>query len=235
MPVNAGEIIKAAREEGRSALFETEAKEILRGLGAATPKFAVADAGDEKALAAAGDAVGYPLALKAVSPGILHKTDVGAVMLNITAKNGLLASATMMKKMLGVRAPDATVRSFLVERMMPQGVEFLVGGLRDPQFGPALSFGLGGVLVEALQDAVFGILPMTRDELLAMINETRAGAFLAGKRSSDAPPDRDAVLTLLETVGRLLTDVPEIKEIDLNPVRVYVRGATVLDARIVLA
>src|SRR5208337_483128 len=106
--------------------------------------------------------------------------------------------------------------------------------LRDRQFGPSVSFGLGGVWVEALKDVVFGILPMTRDEMLDMIAETREGMFLRGFRGSP-PLDQEAALGVLNAIAKLLTDYPEIQEIDMNPVRIYARSAAVLDVRIVLA
>jgi acyl-CoA synthetase (NDP forming) len=106
--------------------------------------------------------------------------------------------------------------------------------LRDGQFGPCVAFGLGGVWVEALQDAVFGILPMTHEEMLDMIAQTRAGMFLKGFRGSPAL-DEEAVHLIITNLAKLLDDHPEIKEIDLNPVRLYARGAAALDVRIVLA
>jgi acetate---CoA ligase (ADP-forming) subunit beta len=156
------------------------------------------------------------------------------VILNITTSAGLSASITTMKNMIAARMPDAVIRSFLIEKMMPQGLELLVGGLRDKQFGPSLSFGLGGVWVEALKDAVFGILPMTRDEMLDMISETRAGMFLKGFRGSPSL-DQEAVLSILNAIAKLFADNTEILEIDMNPVRVYARSAAALDVRIILA
>jgi acetyl-CoA synthetase (ADP-forming) len=138
-----------------------------------------------------------------------------------------------MKNMIASRAPGAVIRFFLLEKMMPAGLELLIGGLRDAQFGPSISFGLGGVWVEALQDAVFGILTMSRREQLKMIAETKAGAFIEGFRGS-APLDREAALSTINAVSSLLTNHPEIVEIDLNPVRLYARSAVALDARIVL-
>ena len=135
---------------------------------------------------AAAEKLGFPVALKAVSADILHKTDAGAVMLNIANRAALAASIPTMKNMIAARAPGAVIRFFLLEKMMPAGLELLIGGLRDEQFGPAVAFGLGGVWVQALQDAVFGILPMTRQEQLDMIAETKAGAFMKGFRGSRA-------------------------------------------------
>jgi acyl-CoA synthetase (NDP forming) len=227
------EIIQAAQKEGRKALFEHEAKELVRSAGIIVPRFVLADPADQKAVVVAGETLGFPVVLKAVSPDILHKTDAGAVMLNITTSAGLSASITTMKNMIAARVPGATIRWFLIEKMMPQGLELLIGGLRDEQFGPSIAFGLGGIWVEALKDAVFGILPMTREELLDMIAQTRAGLFLKGFRGSPAL-DQEEVLTIIKALSKLMTDNPGIKEIDLNPVRVYARSAAALDVRILL-
>lgn len=227
------EIIAAALNEGRAALLEHEAKEVVRNAGIIVPRSEVAGPDDHQAIVAAAEKLGFPVALKAVSAEILHKTDAGAVMLNIANSAALSASISAMKNMIAARAPGALIRFFLVEKMMPAGLELLIGGLRDRQFGPSVAFGLGGIWVEALQDAVFGILPMTRQEQLAMLAETKAGAFMKGFRGS-TPLDQEAALMALNAVASLLASHPEIVEIDLNPVRLYARGAVVLDTRIVL-
>jgi len=227
------EIIQAALQEGRKALFEHEAKELARSVGILVPRHVLAEPDDLKAIVAAGETLGFPVVLKAVSPDILHKTDAGAVMLNITNSAGLSASINTMKNMVAARVPGAVIRWFLIEKMMPQGLELLIGGLRDEQFGPSVAFGLGGVWVEALKDAVFGILPMTREEMLDMIAQTRAGMFLNGFRGSPAL-DQEAAIAIITALSKLMTDHPEIKELDLNPVRVYARGAAALDVRIIL-
>jgi len=227
------EIIQAALQEGRKALFEHEAKELARSVGILVPRHVLAEPDDLKAIVAAGETLGFPVVLKAVSPDILHKTDAGAVMLNITNSAGLSASINTMKNMVAARVPGAVIRWFLIEKMMPQGLELLIGGLRDEQFGPSVAFGLGGVWVEALKDAVFGILPMTREEMLDMIAQTRAGMFLNGFRGSPAL-DQEAAIAIITALSKLMTDHPEIKELDLNPVRVYARGAAALDVRVIL-
>lgn len=227
------DIIRAALHEGRKTLFEHEAKELARSVGIAVPKYILASAADPQAVAEAGESLGFPVVLKAVSPDILHKTDAGAVMLNITSRSMLAASVTAMKNMISARAPGAVVNAFLVEKMMPQGVELLIGGMRDEQFGPSVAFGLGGVWVEALKDAVFGILPMSHEETVDMISQTRAGMFLRGFRGGPAL-DEEAVHLIITNLSNLLFDHPEIREIDMNPVRVYPRGAMALDVRVVL-
>src|SRR5512142_2847585 len=146
-------VIQAALKEGRKVLFEHEAKELARSVGIAVPKYVLAGAADSKAVQAAGESLGFPVVLKAVSRDILHKTEAGAVMLNITSSSMLSASVATMKNMIASRAPGAVIQGYLIEKMMPAGLELLIGGLRDAQFGPAVAFGLGGVWVETLKDA----------------------------------------------------------------------------------
>jgi len=228
------EIIQTALNEGRKALFEHEAKMLAHFAGIIVPRSEIVDPRDEKALLAAAEKLGYPLALKAVSTQVLHKTDAGAVMLDIKDKAALAAALKRMKETVARRVPGAIIRHFLIEKMMPPGLELLIGGLRDAQFGPSVSFGLGGVWVEALRDAVFGILPLTHEETTDMISQTRAGMFLKGFRGSP-PLDEEAVHLIIGNLTKLLTDFPGIKEIDLNPVRVYAKGAAALDVRVILA
>src|ERR1700687_3028574 len=175
---NPKEIIRSALQEGRNALFEHEAKELASSVGIIVPRHVLVEPADPKTIVAAGEKLGFPVVLKAVSPDILHKTEAGAVMLNIATSAALSASITAMKNMIASRAPGSVIRYFLLEKMMPAGLELLIGGLRDDQFGPAVAFGLGGVWVEALHDAVFGILPLTHEETTDMIAETSAGMFL---------------------------------------------------------
>ncbi len=227
------DIIQSALQEGRKTLFEHEAKELARSVGIIIPRYVLVEPSDHKAIVAAGEKLGFPVVLKAVSPEILHKTDAGAVMLNIATGAALSASILTMKNMIASRAPGSRIRYFLIEKMMPAGLELLIGGIRDDQFGPSISFGLGGVWVEALKDAVFGILPLSHEEMSDMIAKTRAGTFLKGFRGNPSL-DEEAVHLIINNLSTLLTDHPEIKELDLNPVRVYAKGAAALDVRVIL-
>ena len=231
---NPSDIIQYALKQGRAALFEHEAKGLARAAGIVVPRSEVVEAQDETGLLDAAERLGFPLALKAVSPQILHKTEAGAVALDIKDKATLIAAVKQIRDSVAARARGAVIQFFLLEKMMPPGLELLVGGLRDGQFGPAVAFGLGGVWVEALEDAVFGILPMSRQEMTGMMAETKAGIFLKGFRNSP-PLDQDAVLSVIDAVGKLLTDHPAIKEIEINPLRAYPGSAAALDVRVILA
>ena len=227
------DIIKAALKEKRTALFEHEAKELARATGIPVPEFRVVEPDDQRVLLAAAQELGYPLALKAISPDILHKTEAGAVLLDITNSTHLASAVGNMKDTISSRLPNAKIQAFLLERMMPPGLELLVGGLRDEQFGPSVAFGLGGGWVEALKDAVFGIPPLSRQEVLDMIAQTRAGMLLQGFRGSP-PLDRDAVISIISSLSAVMEGNEAIQEIDMNPVRVYRSGASALDIRIIV-
>ncbi len=227
------DIIQTAVKEGRKALFEHEAKEVARSVGIVVPKYELVDLRDEAGLIAGADKLGYPIAVKAVSTDILHKTEAGAVMLDVKNKTDLALAVKQIVRNVAQRLPHAVLRSVLLEKMMPSGPELLIGGLRDEQFGPSLAFGLGGTLTEALKDAVFCVLPMSDDELIEMMDQTRASLLFKEYRGMQ-PLDRGPALSIMRALAKLLNDHPVIREIDLNPVRVYARGAAALDVRILL-
>ncbi len=227
------EIIQAALKEKRH-LFEHEAKEVFRSLGVIVPRSEVIPPGREEAVLAAGDKLGYPLVLKAEASGVLHKTEAGAVMLDIKSRLELASALKQITSNLAAHVPGAVVNHFLLEKMMPPGLEVLIGGLRDEQFGPSVAFGLGGVWTEALREVAFGILPMTPTDVRSMVDTTKAAPFFREFRGAPAL-DRDAVSTVVNAVSTLMQKHDEIREIDLNPVRIYPRGAAALDARILLA
>lgn len=230
---NPADIIRSAIQQGRTALLEHEARELVRSAGIITAKYELAESDNDSAILAAAGRLGFPVAVKAISAGILHKTEAGAVLLDIKTPVELATAVKQIKMNVAARAEGASISFFLIEKMMPAGPEFLIGGLRDEQFGPAVAFGLGGIFAEVLKDVVFGILPLTDNERIAMIDRTRAGALFKGFRGA-AALDRTPVLVLMTAVGRLMIDYPEIQEIDLNPVRIYGRGAAALDVRVLI-
>ncbi len=220
-------------KERRRALYEHEAKELARSAGIVVPRFEVVEPDDEGGLSAAADKLGYPVVLKALLPDVLHKTEAGAIVLDIKNRTELAAGRKRIADSVSARMPQASIRHLLVEKMMPPGPELLIGGLRDEQFGPAIAFGIGGIWTEALKEAVFGILPLSREEMLAMIRDTKAALFFQEFRGTK-PVDPESVLSVMSAVAKLLDENPEISEIDLNPVRAYPRGAAALDVRILI-
>jgi acetyltransferase len=179
----------------------------------------------------AGKRLGYPLALKVISPEISHKSNVGGVALNVADEAALRHRWTAMEASIRTRAPGATVHGMLVQKMIFGGQEMIVGGRRDASFGPVVLFGLGGIYVEALDDVSLRVAPLTRFDAEEMIDEVQGSRLLRGLRG-EAPADRGALVDALLAVSRLMMARPEIQELDVNPLLVLEKGALALDARI---
>lgn len=225
------DIFLEARKEGRSYLLEPEAKMVCMEYGIPVTRFKVALTQDEATKFA--DQIGYPVVLKIVSPDIIHKSDVGAVMLNL--KNSTEVKEAYNKILNNVKRhkPDAKITGILVQEMAPTSTEVIVGSIKDPQFGPALMFGLGGIFVEILKDVTFRIAPITEADAKEMITEVKGYPILKGYRGQP-PADTDAIVKILMNTSRLVMDHLEIKELDLNPIIVYQKGAKTVDARIII-
>ena len=225
-------IIDRARQQGRTLLTEVEAKQLLAEAGIPVIEARLAKSRDD-AVALAGE-LGYPIVLKVVSPQISHKSDVGGVKLNLgsaeevgQAFDAIMASARKV-------APDATIGGVSVQRMAQPGVEVIVGMTMDPQFGPVLMFGLGGVLVEVLKDVAFRVVPITARDARQMIRDIQGFPVLEGYRGQE-PADLDALEGLLLKLSDFIEGHPEVAELDLNPVFAYPKGAVAVDARIALS
>ncbi|MCR0983763.1 acetate--CoA ligase family protein [Roseomonas populi] len=223
-------IIAAARAEGRSALLEPEALRLLAASGIAVPPFAVLREGEAPPAALTE----VPVAIKIVSRDILHKSDVGGVRLNLSGAPAITEGAAAMRAAVAARQPDARLEGVLVTPMAPRGVEIILGVTTDPQYGKVMLFGLGGVFVEVLKDVTFRRLPLGRGDAEAMLDEIKGSAILDGVRGG-AGVDRDAILALMLQLSGLALAHPGISEIDLNPVIAGPAGATIADARILLA
>ncbi len=178
------------------------------------------------------DRIGYPVVLKVVSPDIVHKSDVGGVKLNVERDYLEKAFFEILSNVEG-RMPKARIDGVLVQKMVSGGKELIVGMKRDPQFGPLIMFGMGGVYVEVLKDVSFRIAPITRKEAYEMVKEVKAYHILRGLRG-EKPVDIDAIVDLLLRVSKLSVDHPEVLEMDLNPVKVFEKGYLVVDFRMVL-
>jgi acetyltransferase len=172
--------------------------------------------------------IGKPVALKVVSPEISHKSDVGGVMLNV---NDFSQAEKAYEKMNNVN--QEKVAGVLVQKMILDGKEVILGSKRDSSFGPILLFGLGGIYVEVLQETSLRIAPINRFEAEEMISELRTAAILKGIRG-EPPSDRDALIESLLRLSQLVIDFPEIEGIDINPIKVLEKGAVAVDARILL-
>jgi len=179
---------------------------------------------------------GFPVAIKLISADVFHKSDAGGVALNLQDENELRKGLNTIQKNVQKNVPDAKIDGFLIEKMADQGVDVIVGMKRDPNFGPVMMFGLGGIYVELFKDIEFGVLPLTNSDVMRMINNTQAGKLLKGFRG-DPPADIDALVDSILRLSQLANDLPEIAEIEINPLRVHKNGKGVcaLDARILLA
>ena len=225
-------IIDRARQQGRTLLTEVEAKQLLAGAGIAVVEARLATARDD-AVAVAGE-LGYPVVLKVISPQITHKTDVGGVKLDLGSAEAVGAAFDAIVQAVRAAAPDATIDGVSVQRMAAPGVEVIVGMTMDPQFGPVLMFGLGGVLVEVLKDVAFRVVPITPRDARQMVREIQGFPLPQGYRGQE-PADVEALERLLLQISQFIEAHPDVAELDLNPVFAYPKGAVAVDARIVLA
>ncbi len=229
----AADLIAEARASKRVALDEPAGKRLLASFGISVPKSVIVQDADAAA-AACGD-LKPPLVLKVVSPDILHKSEAGGVSVGLERAAAVGEAVRAMVKRPAIE--NARIDGFLLEEMAPPGVEVVVGGLRDPQFGPLVMVGLGGVLVEVLADVAFRICPITRLYAEEMLEELKGAALLRGARGR-APVSREAVIDVLLKVGGenglLMTHGEDIAEADINPLIVSERGAVAVDARFVL-
>lgn len=219
------------RKSGRKFLLEPEAKAVCIEYGIPVTKFKVAKTVDEAVEFA--EEIGYPVVLKIVSPDILHKFDVGGVVLNIKTSKDVRKAYTQILDNVKKKAPNTKIVGVLIQEMAPSSTEVIVGATKDPQFGPAVMFGLGGIFVEVLKDVTFRIAPLSEEEAKEMITEVKGYPLLTGYRGQP-PADMDAIIKILLNTSKLVTEHLEIKELDLNPIMVYEKGAKTVDARIIL-
>ncbi|MGP3982307.1 acetate--CoA ligase family protein [Streptomyces sp. KR80] len=225
-------VLDAARSEGRTALTAPEGKLITDAYGIPTPAEGLATTADEAV--ALADRIGFPVAMKIVSPEILHKTDAGGVRIGVASAAEVRTAFAAI--VAGARAYDANARisGVQVQQLVPAGGrEVIVGAVTDPTFGKVVAFGLGGILVEVLKDITFRLAPATRDDALSMLDSIRAAEVLHGVRGGGAV-DREALAGLVVRVSDLAADFPEIAEVDLNPVFATADGAIAADVRILL-
>jgi acyl-CoA synthetase (NDP forming) len=225
-------IIDRARTQGRKILTEVESKQLLEEAGIPIVRARLATSRDA-AVQAARD-VGFPAVLKVVSPQITHKSDVGGVKLDLKSPEEVAAAFDEIMAAARRAAPDAAIDGVSVQQMARPGIEVIVGVSTDPQFGPVIMFGLGGILVEVLKDVSFRIIPIASRDARQMIHEIKGFPLLEGYRGQD-PADLAALESLLLRVSAFVEQQPEVSELDLNPVFAYKDGALAVDARIVLS
>ncbi|GAB6147902.1 acetate--CoA ligase family protein [Stetteria hydrogenophila] len=225
-------IIGKALGEGRRVLYEHEAYRLLKLAGISeVPDHCLARTREEAA--ECFSELPKPLVAKIVSPDVVHKSDVGGVILNIKSLEEALAAYDKIVSNVKRHLPDARVHGILYQHMVPQGLEVIIGAKRDPFFGAVVLFGLGGIFVEIFRDYSMRVTPINLDDAVEMMREIRAYKLLEGYRGQP-PRDKMALAEIMFKVSRLMDSTPQILELDLNPVMSYPRGAAVASARIVV-
>ena len=231
------QIIENARKEGRHALLEHEAKQLIKLHGAPTSVGQVVQ-NPEDAWATASKIMGNKegngsVVLKIVSPDILHKSDARGVLLNLGSKSEVKLGFQQIIKNAKAYNPDADIRGVLVAPMAQQGLEIIIGTKIDELFGPVIMYGLGGIMVEIMKDVTFWVLPVSKASCKKMIEDTRSSVLLDGVRGHKGY-DKARLRKLISMCSELIESYPEIEEMDLNPVLLYEEGLDVVDARIIL-
>lgn len=232
-PEIARQTLKKAREEKRHFLPEPETYRILESYGFSISPYALATS-DEEAVSYA-EKIGFPIVLKIVSPSIIHKVDLGGVVLNIQNSYMLRREYHYLLKRVQSAQPDAPIWGVLVQKMISGGKETILGMRKDPHFGPLLMFGLGGIYVEAFKDVTFRIAPIRELGAQRMITEIKGYSILRGFRG-EPPSDIPRIVEYLERLSQLATELQDIDELDINPLLAMPegQGAFVVDARILL-
>jgi len=227
------QVFKKVFSQDRTALTELEAKKVVESYGMKTTRDILAENIHEAVVAA--NKIGYPVVMKIVSPEILHKTDVGGVLVGLEndqeVSDGFYEIVSRARKFM----PTATILGVSIQELVPKGTEVIIGATRDPQFGPMIMFGLGGIYVEILKDVAFRIAPLSENDAVNIVRQIKSYPLLLGVRGRPAV-DLESIRDYLLRVSRLMMDFPEIDEIDLNPLSVLPQGegACAIDARFIL-
>jgi acetyl-CoA synthetase (ADP-forming) len=225
------QLFEEIRRKRRNNLTELEAREVLTHYGIPTVIGQVIKSIEEAKKFV--EKVGYPLVLKVLSPQIIHKTEVGGVILNIKNEKELFEAYHQIIKNVEKNAPKATIEGFFIQEMLSSDREVIIGGKYDPTFGPTIAFGLGGVFVEVFEDISFRVAPITQEDAIDMIKEIKAFKILKGYRGQK-PVDFKALVDILLKTSKMLEENPEIKELDINPIFALPDKAVAVDARIII-
>jgi acyl-CoA synthetase (NDP forming) len=225
--MNISELLKTKLEANETVLTEFESKELLKEIGISIPNQELASTKEETIIAA--NKIGFPVVLKLIAEDIIHKSDTGAVKLNIKNKDETIAAYDDLMKI-----PSQSNKMISVQKMAEEPItELIIGMMTDAQFGPALMFGIGGILVELLEDVSFRIAPITEYDAREQIHEIKGFPILDGYRGKPKA-DIDAIVNTLLKISDFVIKHEEINEMDLNPVFIYEKGLICVDARIIL-
>lgn len=226
-------ILDKAREEGRSWLPEDLASEVLKAYK--IPLFESGTAATTEEAVKVADRIGYPVVLKVLSDDIIHKSDVGGVVLDVGSPEAVAGECKAMLERIRQKQPDAAVKGFFVRKMIPPGEEVILGVKRDPAFGPVVMFGFGGIFVELLKDVSFGIVPVDAGTVESMVTGLKASPLFTGIRGR-TPRDMESVRDCIRRIAQLAEECPQVRELDINPLIVLDegKGSFAADARIIL-
>ena len=225
--MNIAEVLKKKIESSQTVLTEFESKELLEEIGIVVPDQSLTSSKEETLSAA--EKIGFPVVLKLMAEDVIHKSDTGAVKLNLKTKEEVEEAYDALMKI-----PAQAEKKISVQNMADEPItELIIGMTTDPQFGPALMFGIGGILVELLEDVSFRIAPITEYDANEMIKEIKGFPILDGYRGKPKA-DLDAIVKTLLKISDFVIKHEEINEMDLNPVFIYEQGLICVDARIIL-
>ena len=219
------------KDEKRYNLLETESRDVLTEYGIPLPEAVLAS--NAKEAVEAANKIGYPLAMKVVSPDIIHKSDAGGIKLGVQDVEGIETAFEEIVQNAERVTTKERILGTLISPMAARGQECIIGMIRDRQFGPVIMFGLGGIFVEILKDVSFRVTPLAQEDIDEMVKEIKGYKILTGIRGQK-PKDIEAIKDILAKLSEIAIDNPEIKEIDLNPVIVHEKGASIVDSRVIL-
>lgn len=219
------------KKEGRSILTEFESKRILKQAGISVVETKLAKS--QKEAVEISQKIGFPVALKIVSPDVIHKTDSGGVKLSVNSIAQVKKAYDEILKKVRKQYPKALLHGISIQKMLQPGTEVIVGVSKDPQFGPVVMFGLGGIFVELLKDVSFRVIPVERKDAQEMIKEIKGFPLLEGYRGKE-PADISSLVNMILNISKFIEENPQIKELELNPIFAYPKRAVAVDARIIL-
>ncbi len=224
-------IVDQVRKEGRSILTEFESKRILKQAGIPVVETKLAET--QREAVSLSRKMGFPVALKIASPDVIHKSDSGGVRLSLNSVAEVKKAYDEILKKVGRQHPRAVIHGVSIQKMARPGTEVIVGVSKDPQFGPVVMFGLGGIFVELLKDVSFRVIPVERRDAQEMIKEIKGYPLLEGYRGKE-PANIPALVEIILKLSRWIEQNPQIKELELNPIFAYRDKAVAVDARIIL-
>ena len=224
-------IFDKAKKENRSILTEFESKKLLRQVGIPIVETKLAKTQKEAVLLS--QKIGFPVALKIASPDVIHKSDSGGVKLGLNNVAQVKTAYNEIIESVNQQYPGAVIQGVSVQKMVRPGTEVIVGTSKDPQFGPVIMFGLGGIFVEVLKDVSFRIVPVRQRDAQEMIQEIKGYPLLQGYRGKE-PANIPALVEMILKISKFAEENPKVKELELNPIFAYADRAVAVDARIIL-